>query len=70
MFGFRQDYISQWLSSITLCKRSASLVPRQMTLWLRDAHREVIVAVANGMLISIVTGTVFQFHIAANTPYQ
>lgn len=41
-----------------------------MTLWLRDAHREVIVAVANGMLISIVTGTVFQFHIAANTPYQ
>ncbi len=43
-------------------------VAKTNDLWLRDAHREVIVAVANSILISILTGTVCQSHVAANTP--
>lgn len=43
-------------------------MPKANDLWLRDAHKEVIVAVANDIPISILTDTVFQSRVAANTP--
>jgi hypothetical protein len=61
------ETVSLWPWLTTPCKGSAFSPPRANDLQLRDAHREVIVAVANGILISILTGTVFQSHVAANT---
>jgi hypothetical protein len=68
MFGFRQGLCLLVAMVDHSLQGGYVFVTKANDLWLRDAHREVIVAVANGILISILTGTVCQSHVAANTP--
>jgi hypothetical protein len=68
MFGFRQGLCLLVAMVDHSLQGGCVFVSKANDLWLRDAHREVIVVVANGILISILIGTVCQSHVAANTP--